>query len=52
MPRARACGEITLGIVLGDLAQATSIPVGMLGSCALVLFTGILVTRAARESAP
>ena len=38
-------GEIFLGIGLGVLAQATSIAIAMLGSCALVAGAGVLVVR-------
>jgi len=38
-------GEIFLGIGLGVLAQATSITIAMLGSCALVAGAGVLVVR-------
>lgn len=44
-------GEITLGFLLGVLAQATSIPAAMLGSCALVASAALLVSRAPREDA-
>jgi MFS family permease len=43
--QAEYLGEITLGIGLGILAQATSIPTAMLGSCALVAGAGVLVAR-------
>jgi len=39
-------GEITLGISLGLLAQATTIAVAMFGSCALVAGAGVWVARA------
>jgi hypothetical protein len=37
--------EISLGIALGVVAQATSISIAMLGSCALVVSAGVLVAR-------
>jgi hypothetical protein len=38
-------GEIVLGLGLGILAQETSIPTALLGSCALVAGAAVLVTR-------
>ncbi len=41
-------GEIFLGFTLAVLAQATSVSVGMMGSCVLVSCAGLLVLRARR----
>ena len=41
LAQAEYLGEISLGIALGNLAQATSISVAMLGSCALVAYAGV-----------
>jgi MFS family permease len=49
--QAEYLGEITLGIGLGVLAQATSIPAAMLGSCALVAGAGALVARSRARAA-
>ena len=46
LSQAEYLGEITLGIALGVLAQATSIRLGMLGSCALIALAGVWVVRA------
>ena len=53
LSQAEYLGEVTLGIALGVLAQATSIRLGMLGSCALIAIAGAWVARAraARRSA-
>ena len=45
-------GEIFLGITLGIMAQATSIAVAMLGSCALVAGAGVLIVRSRAGRAP
>lgn len=45
LAQAEYVGEIVLGIALGIVAQATSIAVAMLGSCALVACAGVLVVR-------
>ena len=49
LSQAEYFGEISLGIALGILAQATSIAVAMMGSCALVASAGILVVRSRAE---
>jgi MFS family permease len=51
LSQAEYLGEITLGIALGLLAQATSIPNAMLGSCGLMALAALLVarTRGARD---
>jgi hypothetical protein len=50
LAQAEYLGEILLGIGLGILAQASSIGVGMLGSCALVTCAGLLVVRSRAQS--
>jgi hypothetical protein len=45
LAQAEYLGEISLGILLGILAQATSIAVAMTGSCALAVCAGALVAR-------
>jgi predicted MFS family arabinose efflux permease len=52
LSQAEYLGEITLGITLGLLAQATNIPVAMTGSCALALVAGALVARTRGGRAP
>jgi MFS family permease len=52
LSQAEYLGEITLGIALGVLAQAISIPVAMLGSCALALCAGALVARSRAVTSP
>jgi MFS family permease len=52
LAQAEYTGEISLGIALGILAQATSIAVAMLGSCALVACAGVLVVRSRARSRP
>ena len=44
--------EISLGLALGILAQATCIAVAMMGSCALVAGAGVLVVRSRAGRAP
>lgn len=51
LAQAEYAGEISLGIALGIIAQATSITVAMLGSCALVASAGVLVARSSTGSA-
>jgi hypothetical protein len=48
--RAEYLGEISLGIALGILAQATSISVAMTGSSALVACAGVWVSRSPARS--
>ena len=43
--QAEYLGEITLGISLGILAQATSIAAAMIGSCAFIACAGLLIVR-------
>lgn len=43
LAQAEYVGEIFFGVVLGALAQATTIPVAFVCSCALVAFAGALV---------
>jgi hypothetical protein len=45
LAQAEYLGEISLGIGLGVLAQATSIAVAMMGACTLVTGAGVLVVR-------
>jgi hypothetical protein len=45
LAQAEYFGEISLGITLGVLAQATSIAVALMGSCALAAGAGVLVGR-------
>ena len=54
LAQAEYLGEISLGFGLGVLAQATSIGVAMLGSCALVACAGLLAirSRAAQRADP
>lgn len=52
LAQAEYFGEISLGIGLGILAQATSITGAMLGSCALVACAGVLVVRSRAGRAP
>jgi len=52
LAQAEYLGEISLGIALGSLAQATSIAVAMLGACALVAGAGVLVVRSRARSGP
>ncbi len=52
LAQAEYLGEISLGIALGNLAQATSISVAMLGSCALVAYAGVLVVRSRGARGP
>ncbi len=52
LSQAEYFGEISLGIGLGILAQATSISLAMLGSCALVACAGALVARSRAGRAP
>lgn len=52
LAQAEYLGEISLGLMLGILAQATSIAVAMVGSCVLVAYAGILVTRSRAGRAP
>ncbi|MBI1813659.1 MAG: MFS transporter [Deltaproteobacteria bacterium] len=49
LAQAEYFGEISLGIALGILAQATSIAVAMMGSCALIACAGALVVRSRAE---
>jgi MFS family permease len=51
LSQAEYLGEITLGLGLGALAQATSIAAAMLGACGLVALTGVMVVRARRARA-
>jgi MFS family permease len=51
LSQAEYLGEITLGFGLGALAQASTIAAAMLGACALVALTGVLVLRARRAHA-
>jgi predicted MFS family arabinose efflux permease len=48
LAQAEYLGEISFGLALGILAQATSIGIAMLGSCALVAWAGILAVRSSR----
>jgi MFS family permease len=48
LAQAEYLGEISLGFGLGVLAQATSVGVAMLGSCALVICAGLLAARSTR----
>jgi len=54
LSQAEYFGEITLGVALGVIAQATSIRFGMIGSCALIAIAGVWVAhaRGARRPAP
>jgi hypothetical protein len=52
LAQAEYFGEILLGIGLGILAQATSIAVAMMGSCAIVAFAGVLAARSRSGRAP
>jgi MFS family permease len=52
LAQAEYLGEIFLGIQLGILAQATSVAVAMMGSCALVACAGVLVVRSRAGRAP
>jgi hypothetical protein len=52
LAQAEYMGEISLGVMLGILAQATSISVAMLGSCALVAYAGVLIARSHAGRAP
>ena len=54
LAQAEYLGEISLGIALGILAQATSIAAAMTGACALAACAGVLVvrSRAGRASSP
>jgi len=52
LAQAEYFGEISLGIALGILAQASSIAVAMMGSCALVACAGVLVIRSRSGRAP
>jgi hypothetical protein len=45
LAQAEYVGEISFGFALGVLAQATSIGVAMIGSCALVACAGLLALR-------
>jgi MFS family permease len=45
LAQAEYAGEILLGVGLGIVAQATSIAIAMIGSCALVAGAGVLVVR-------
>jgi len=45
LAQAEYLGEISLGFGLGVVAQATSIGLAMLGSCALVIYAGLLAAR-------
>jgi hypothetical protein len=46
LAQAEYLGEITLGFGLGILAQSTSIAIAMVGSCALLVWAGLLAVRA------
>jgi hypothetical protein len=48
LAQAEYLGEISLGITLGILAQATTIAVALMGSCALAAGAGTLVSRSGR----
>jgi len=52
LAQAEYFGEIFLGITLGILAQATSITIAMMGSCALTACAGVLVVRSRAGRAP
>ena len=49
LAQAEYAGEITLGIALGVLAQASGIPVAMTGAAVLVAVAGVLVARSRDE---
>jgi MFS family permease len=52
LAQAEYAGEIVLGVMLGILAQATSITAAMIGSCVLVAYAGVLVVRSRAGRAP
>jgi MFS family permease len=52
LAQAEYLGEISFGLGLGILAQATSISVAMVGSCALVVWAGVLAVRSRTGRAP
>jgi MFS family permease len=52
LAQAEYLGEISFGFALGILAQATSIPVAMIGSCALLVWAGLLAVRSRPERTP
>jgi MFS family permease len=52
LAQAEYVGEISFGLALGILAQATSIGVAMIGSCALVVYAGVLAARSRAGRAP
>ena len=52
LAQAEYVGEITLGLALGVLAQATSIGVAMVGSCALLVCAGVMAIRSRDGRAP
>jgi len=52
LAQAEYLGEISLGITLGILAQATSITIAMMGSCVLAACAGVLVARSRAGRAP
>ena len=52
LAQAEYVGEISIGIALGIIAQASSIAAALLGSCALVAYAGVLVVRSRGGLAP
>jgi hypothetical protein len=52
LAQAEYVGEISLGLSLGILAQASSIALALLGSCGLVASTGVLVMRSRARRTP
>ncbi len=52
LAQAEYFGEISFGLALGILAQATSIGVAMVGSCALVAYAGVMAVRSRPGPAP
>jgi MFS family permease len=52
LAQAEYVGEISLGLALGVLAQATSIGLAMIGACALVAGAGLMAVRSRAGRAP